>query len=111
MQKWGKWYIEITGVDGFRLDAVKHIKSLFMAEWIKEMNQYMNIPKYLDCIQKTDIPAMAKHAARESNPLYPVPKLMNSKELEMLYYIIGGKHLSVLQPKESDIIYADKKNS
>ena len=87
------------------------LAALKFISWIKEMNQYMNIPKYLDCIQKTDIPTMAKHAARESNPLYPVPKLMNSKELEMLYYIIGGKHLSVLQPKESDIIYADKKIS
>ena len=87
------------------------LAALKFISWIKEMNQYMNIPKYLDCIQKADIPTMAKHAAKESNPLYPVPKLMNSKELEMLYYVIGGKHLSVLQPKESDVTYANKKIS
>ena len=23
--RWGKWYLEETGVDGFRLDAVKQI--------------------------------------------------------------------------------------
>jgi alpha-amylase len=26
---WGKWYIKTTGIDGFRLDAVKHIPSWF----------------------------------------------------------------------------------
>ena len=35
--------------------------------------------------QKEDIPTMAKHAAREANPLYPVPVLMNAKELETFY--------------------------
>lgn len=27
--RWGKWYLETTGVDGFRLDAIKHISSWF----------------------------------------------------------------------------------
>lgn len=91
--------------DGTSLAAMKFIS------WIKEMNRYMKIPKYLDCIQKDDIPAMAKHAAVESNPLYPVPRLMNKKELEMLYYIIAGKHLSSLKSVESETIYADRKIS
>jgi alpha-amylase len=25
LKRWGKWYLEETGVDGFRLDAIKHI--------------------------------------------------------------------------------------
>jgi hypothetical protein len=29
---------------------------------------------------------MAEHADAEANPLYPVPKLMDAKELEKLYY-------------------------
>ena len=29
---------------------------------------------------------MAKHAAHEANPLYPVPKLMSAKQLEQFYY-------------------------
>ena len=28
---------------------------------------------------------MAKHADKEGNPLYPVPRLMNRKELEAIY--------------------------
>lgn len=34
-KRWGKWYLEFTRVDGFRLDAVKHISSEFYREWIK----------------------------------------------------------------------------
>ena len=35
LNKWGRWYLDFTRVDNFRLDAVKHIKSGFMADWIK----------------------------------------------------------------------------
>lgn len=87
------------------------LATLKFISWIKEMNRYMNIPKYLDCIKEADILVMAKHAAKESNPLYPVPRLMNRKELEMLYYIVGGKHLSLLKPVESETNYADRKIS
>ena len=37
--KWGKWYVETTGIDGFRLDAVKHIDSDFYKNWIKTMRK------------------------------------------------------------------------
>lgn len=36
---WGKWYIKTTGVDGFRFDAVKHVKSTFFISWLKEMRK------------------------------------------------------------------------
>ena len=39
LEKWGKWYLDFTGVDAFRLDAVKHIKSGFMADWIRSMKE------------------------------------------------------------------------
>lgn len=34
---WGKWYLSTTNVDGFRLDAVKHIDSSFFEEWVSEL--------------------------------------------------------------------------
>ena len=37
LKNWGKWYLETTGVDGFRLDAVKHIRSEFFPEWLEEL--------------------------------------------------------------------------
>lgn len=60
--------------------------------WIREMNESMNIPRHIDCIRPEDIPVMARHADRECNPLYPVPRLMDAQELEHLYHIISGKY-------------------
>lgn len=60
-------------------------------QWIKDMNESMDIPNDIEGIEEKDIPKMAKHADRESNPLYPVPKLMNAKELEEIYYKVKQK--------------------
>ena len=53
---------------------------------IREMNRRMNIPETLSGIREADIPKMARHADREANPLYPVPLLMDTRELEQFYY-------------------------
>lgn len=37
LKKWGKWYIDETHADGFRLDAVKHIRASFLKEWVEEI--------------------------------------------------------------------------
>lgn len=55
---------------------------------ILELNDYMGIPKTFDFIKDEDISDMAKKASAEANPLYPVPKLMDAKELEKIYYKI-----------------------
>jgi len=34
LKDWGEWYVNFTGVDGFRLDAVKHIKFDFFNDWL-----------------------------------------------------------------------------
>ena len=39
LKYWGKWYVETTGVDGFRLDAVKHISPQFYKEWLDFLNE------------------------------------------------------------------------
>ena len=57
-------------------------------DWVQEMNDSMGIPRKLSGIQEEDIPMMAEHADKEANPLYPVPKLMNRKELEEIYYAV-----------------------
>ena len=59
-------------------------------EAIKALNAKMNIPDKITGIKKEDISEMARHAEKEANPLYPVPKLMTRKELEGFYYTIGG---------------------
>ncbi|EPZ37456.1 alpha-amylase [Anoxybacillus ayderensis] len=34
LKNWGTWYVNTTNVDGFRLDAVKHIKYSFFPDWL-----------------------------------------------------------------------------
>ncbi|HEW5570316.1 TPA: alpha-amylase, partial [Streptococcus pneumoniae] len=36
---WADWFMETTGVAGFRLDAVKHIDSFFMRNFIRDMKE------------------------------------------------------------------------
>ena len=56
---------------------------------IRTLNANMGIPDKISGIRREDIPEMAKHAEKEGNPLYPVPKLMTKKELEAFYYQIA----------------------
>ena len=56
---------------------------------IKAMNKRMGIPEKLSGILAEDVPLMARYADKEANPLYPVPRLMNAKELEKLYYNVA----------------------
>lgn len=53
---------------------------------IRQMNASMGIPAKLPGILPEDIPELAESAAREANPLYPVPKLMEARVLEQFYY-------------------------
>lgn len=41
-KRWGKWYYETAKIDGFRLDAVKHIATDFLIGWIDEMKAQCN---------------------------------------------------------------------
>lgn len=57
---------------------------------IKELNKRMGIPEKLEGVKQKDIPLMAKHADKEANPLYPVPKLMDAQKLEKIYYQVAN---------------------
>ena len=37
LNQWATWFIETTGVQGFRLDAIKHIDSFFMKNFIQQI--------------------------------------------------------------------------
>ena len=56
---------------------------------IEEMNRNMNIPTKLEGIKPEDIETLAKYADKEGNPLYPVPRLMNAKELQRFYVAVS----------------------
>jgi alpha-amylase len=38
---WGKWFLDTTGVDGLRLDAVKHISAWFFPQWLDAMQRHV----------------------------------------------------------------------
>lgn len=59
-----------------------------MIEAIRALNARLQIPKTLSGIRREDIPALARHAEKEANPLYPVPRLMTAKELEQFYFAV-----------------------
>ncbi|HEY9660385.1 MAG TPA: alpha-amylase [Allocoleopsis sp.] len=37
---WGKWYLDTTGVNGFRIDAAKHLPSWFLGQWLDTLRTY-----------------------------------------------------------------------
>ena len=55
---------------------------------VKDMKVRFNIGDTIPQIKEKDIPKMASYADKEANPLYPVPVLMDKKELEKFYYAL-----------------------
>ncbi len=39
LTSWGKWYLQTTGGDGFRLDALKHISAWFFPKWLDDIEK------------------------------------------------------------------------
>ncbi|MBQ6507224.1 MAG: alpha-amylase [Clostridia bacterium] len=84
--RWGRWFLERTGVEGFRLDAVKHISASFYRDWLRTLREetgrelfavgeYWNsdlgtLTRYLDavegCMQLFDVP-LHYHLAEASS--------------------------------------------
>ena len=56
-----------------------------MIKHIESLNSYFEIPTKIKELKAEDIPGLALKADKEANPLYPVPKLFNKKELEEIY--------------------------
>ncbi|MBR0133238.1 MAG: iron-containing alcohol dehydrogenase [Lachnospiraceae bacterium] len=58
--------------------------------WVEEMNEKMEIPRYIEGIDPADFDFMAGRADKEANPLYPVPVLMDKNELVKMYRVVCG---------------------
>jgi len=68
LKRWGEWYYKLTGFDGVRMDALKHMSPLFINEWVDHMRglagqdffvvgEYWapgNLPLLLKYIEATD---------------------------------------------------------
>ena len=57
-------------------------------EAVREMKRNFGIGDTFPELRREDIPELARYAAHECNPLYPVPVEMNAAELEHLYELV-----------------------
>lgn len=101
---WGKWYLDTVNPDGFRLDAVKHIKFEFYRDWLKNLREYAGrnffavgeywsseidkLTHYLDVVENSmslfDVPLhFAFQDAATSNGQYDMRELLKNTLVEV----------------------------
>ena len=66
------------------MDEAEAVK-LFIQS-IKDLNSKMGIGTKIEGIKEEDIELLSYYADKEANPVYPVPVLMDKKELQKFYY-------------------------
>ena len=71
---------DIIGISKENMSNEEKAK-LFISD-IRRMNREMQIPEKFDFIKEEDIPTIVSRALKEGNPGYPVPKIMNKKDME-----------------------------
>jgi len=77
---------DVAGIaDGLKSDREKAESLIYR---IRQLNKEMNIPDKLQGIDEKDIPVMVERAFHESNPLYPVPRFFDKKDLGEIYNLI-----------------------
>lgn len=60
-------------------------KAKAVIQWVKDTNAVLGIPSsFQGLIDKEKYNELAKHADKEANPFYPVPKELDSKELRVI---------------------------
>lgn len=70
----------------------KEEKAKALISWIRDMNAKMEIPSHFDGLIKThDLDFLVNHAYHEANPWYPVPKILDYKELKDILILANGK--------------------
>ena len=66
-------------------DADRHDAAVAFIDAVKDMKKRFGIGDTFPELKREDIPELARIAAAEANPLYPVPVLMSAQELETIY--------------------------
>ncbi len=46
LEYWGEWFVNTTGVDGFRFDAVKHVDATFFRDWLHAVSARTQRPLF-----------------------------------------------------------------
>lgn len=79
----------LASLVGLRGETEEARARAFIAE-MRAMNARMGIPETLDCVRAEDIPRMSAWAAREANPVYPVPVIYDEARFARLLRCVGG---------------------
>ncbi|MBR3134193.1 MAG: alpha-amylase [Clostridia bacterium] len=83
LHSWGKWFLNQTNVDGFRLDAVKHIRFSFYKSWLQDLKREFNRDFYtVGEYYSANIDALLYYLDynKEINSLFDVPLHFHFKE-------------------------------
>ena len=81
---WGEWYLDTTGADGFRLDALKHIDYNFYPGWLQEMRAYTGRELFtVGEYWKGDVNKLEQYLAdaKECMSLFDVPLHYNLRNI------------------------------
>lgn len=82
-KKMGKIYDHVQIHHGLKTNKEK---CEYLISYIENMNKNMNITNILkEHIKENDIPFLSQHAYDEAFPLYPVPKELSKKQIEIVY--------------------------
>ncbi len=68
LTSWGKWYVDFANLDGFRLDAVKHIRADFYKNWLDDIRTYKG----------KNLFAVGEYWARDLNKLVNYIQIVNN---------------------------------
>ena len=71
---------DVCGISG----ESEQEKADHFIRWIEDTNAKMGLPSKFDVIQEKDMDQMIAWAAREANPLYPVPVVWSKKDFRRL---------------------------
>jgi alcohol dehydrogenase class IV len=66
-------------------ERTKREKAAAFIKAIRQLNTQMRIPDSLNSIREEDIPQMVQHALEEANPIYPVPRIFDAKDMTIMY--------------------------
>ncbi len=78
---------DVVGIEG---NSCQEKAEKFIAS-ILQLNVELNIPTVIADIVEEDIPTMVHNAFKESVPLYPVPMLLDKKDLTSIYMELMAK--------------------
>lgn len=77
---------DLVGICGAN-DSVD-VKAIKFIDAVRKLNSSMEIPEKIPGIREEDLPLMVDRAFSESNPLYPVPRILMKNDMMTLYKMI-----------------------